>query len=447
MKAAKRQTLPGQRLHIPFIDTTPLWDLHWLLCLFPIWWLLGAEQIVWMAGSFWVTLKLLIRQHGRIKLPLPVRLLLLFLLVILISGFFIVEPVRWITFGRNLGTYLTGLLVTVVVTNCVRSWRDVQYLLKAMFIAIGFSTFASLSGALNLWRPQFLSLMGHMLPQWVLATDYGRQLAYRTIGQPGWFIGLENYYRLNGFFLFATFHASALVYTLPLLWFAAKWARSWRRWLLWGYIGVTCVVLFFTTARIPILSLFVGGLYFALFASRQRRLHQILGALAAMALFMLMSFVFLAEDIVRRPLLVEPVTDVAATFWYARGTGSPTSRLYVYESTLLGVAERPFFGWGTERHLAGSRLPAGSHNEYLAILYRQGIIGFIVYLNLLGALWWYTRPLPYTNSPVNDFLRYGRWFFVVFLVNHISIVPVTDTTLFLILWFNLALLLAARKIA
>ena len=446
VRAVSAKNISTSRLRFPFLDTTPVWDIRWLLCLFPIWWLLGAEQIVWMAGTVWVAIKLIAQQRGHVKLLLPVRLLLLFVLIHLVSGLFVVESVRYVTFGRNFGTYIAGLAVAVVVTNSVNSWHQVQYLLKALFVAIGFSALVSMSAALDIWRPQFLSLIGQFLPEWILATDYGNQIAYRTVGQQSWFIGLGRYYRLNGFFLFATLYAAALVYIVPFLVFAAKWATGWRRWLWWGFILLMLITLLFTTARIPALSLLLGGMFFLLFVSRQRWLYQGLGIGVALFLMAGLAVTFLAEEVTQQSSVSGDLIGIVETAWYARGTGSPLSRFYVYENTLSGIAERPFFGWGTERHIVGSRLPAGSHSEYLAILYRQGFIGFVVHLGILASLWIYTRPPQHNTSQAADFLRYGRWFLIVFFISSISIVPVTDTTTFLILWLCCSLLLVTRKI-
>jgi hypothetical protein len=437
----------GQRLYFPFLDTPVLWDVRWLLYLFPIWWLLGVEQFIWTIGFTWAAIKLVIRKRGRLQVLLPLRLLALFIGIYLISGLSVAEPLRIISFIRNLAAYLATFAVGLLVTNSVKSWLDVKRLLNALFFAMSVSAFLGLVGLLGIWQPEIVSFAGQILPPWIGQTDYGSRIAYRVIGGTGWFMGLGQYFRLSGLFLYATLYASALVYVIPFLLFRLRVEATWRRVIIFILLTIVVVNLIFTTARTAIVSLLAGSIYYAVFASRQRRLYRGIFTSVAVFLIGLMSLSVLVEDWTGSIKLTEGLANTVNTFLYARGSGSFSDRFQVYEATIRGVGERPFFGWGTERDIEGLELPAGSHSEYLAILYRQGGIGFLIYMSMLFALWRYTRPVAHAQSQAGLMLRHGRWFFVTVLINSIATVPLLDGTVVMILWLSFSLLLVTRKIA
>jgi O-antigen ligase len=146
--------------------------------------------------------------------------------------------------------------------------------------------------------------------------------------------------------------------------------------------------------------------------------------------------------------LIDRTTEAVETFTFARGAGSFTGRLAVYEATLTGFVERPVFGWGTERDVEGLEYPAGSHSEYFAVLYRQGLFGLFAFIGLLWSAWRATRPPSGTvaRQPAGAFLRYGRWFFVTALINSIMNDPAIDTTTYVLLWLLIALLIATAQL-
>jgi len=439
----------ARRLVVPFLETDPLFDVRWGVLLLPLWWWLGIEQFVWPVILLVAAVKLLYLQHMRIGVARPLRWFSLLLGAVLISGLFIIEPMRWLTYFRNLGAFTAGLLVLLIVTNRARSWPAIERLLDVALLAVLVAGGVGFLAAAGLWRPDFQSLAGRLLPDSVLQTSYGRAIALRTVGQWSWFAGLGLYYRLNSFFLFSNHFSSVLVYAIPFLFYKIGRVRGWRRGLVILGIILLMIDLVYTTGRVALLSLLAGAGYFALFHTPRRRALQILSVIGLTVALWLAALAAATEFVSAesRPGIVGGAVDAFEGFVFARGSGSYTSRFGVYEATIAGFLERPLFGWGTERDVEGLDLPAGSHSEYLAALYRQGLLGFVALLGLLWSVWWATRP-PRNPAvaPEATFLRYGRWFFVTTLINSMLNDPGVDTTTYFLLWLFMALLIATAQL-
>jgi O-antigen ligase len=82
------------------------------------------------------------------------------------------------------------------------------------------------------------------------------------------------------------------------------------------------------------------------------------------------------------------------TIIYSR-FGSLVTRMEIYKYTIESLKDRPFFGWGVTRHIDDvfpgietleKISPLGTHSTYLGILYKQGIIGLLVFFWFLGYL-------------------------------------------------------------
>jgi O-antigen ligase len=446
--AERGQTSNHLPLRLPFVDTSPLWDVRWLLVLLPVWWLLGMEQFIWVVGFGWAAVKSAYRRGGCLVWLSPQRWFLAFLFVYLISGLFIVESFRYITFVRNFSAYLAAFFLLLVIVNEVRSWREIKVVGQAALIAVGASALLGLFGMLHIWRPSFTSAIGQVMPAWIADTDYGARIAARSIGQWGWFLGLGRYFRLSGFFLFATSYASALVFVFPFFVFCWRRQRGLKRLWIVFFLILLGMNLLFTTARVSFVALLGGLTYFLFYASVRRRLWRGTAVFAILLLIGGILLTVLAESWHGDgATVIEQAQQSVDTFLRARGGGSFDDRFRVYEHTLRGVGQRPLFGWGTERDFANFPYPAGSHNEYLAILYRQGGIGFLVFLGMLWSAWRHTHPVPSDDGNKERFLRYGRWFFVIVLINGLGTVPIVDATVYVIQWSFLALLIVAHRTA
>ena len=424
-----------RRLLIPFIGTRPLTDLYLIVALLPLWWALGFEQFVAPVVLTLSAIKLLMARQ-KIRVNLTIKLLAIFIIFYLISGLFIVENQRILTFVRNLSMYYTALLVLLIVINEVHNRQQMHRLIQCVFVAMLAAATIGAAGFLGLYRPQFTSVMASVLPDWITATDYGRQIAQRTTGGVSWFFGLGSYFRTNSLFLFSTMYAAAIALALPTMLYLHDNARGLTKLAFKAALLLMLVNLVFTTGRVAAIALLLGALYW--FLSTRNSLTRAIRHLA------LAVVVFIA-------MLAVPAELSLDTALYARGSGSVVSRSVIYQNTFVGYLERPVFGWGTERDILADNFPypAGSHSYFLGTLYKQGAAGFIVFLAIWWSVWRETRSLPrrVEATPEARLIRYGRWTVLTALLISITSVLDLDATVMLILWVIFASIMAARMIA
>jgi O-antigen ligase len=434
-------------LRLPFLSTTPVTDLGYIFVLLPLWWLLGIEQFGLPLVLAFPTLKMIQLQHFKVKLVPAAIWLLGFIVVHLISVVSVEETFRYITFLRNLSTYLSAFLILLVVTNQVTEYRQIKFLLNCLLLMMLLAGISGILAILGIWQPQITSLMGLLLPGWIKETTFGGNIAFRTFGQYAWFAWIGRYFRVRSLFMFATLYASALALTIPVAIYALHQNRGYLRKIVFSiFIALLGINLIFTTGRIAMVGLLAGAAYYAFFYARWRQLTRlaVVFVLCALIVFLL----FTPEQ------TFSTANELYEEFIFARGSGSFTGRFHVYQVTLEQLWSRPWFGWGTERDIPDFPYPAGSHSYYLGIAYRHGLFGLIFFAGTLISVWRSSTPLrnmevdktdPYSRA-LKQFLRYGRWIFIAALVNGFTDALDLDATTMAIMWLVFSLLIASRRL-
>ncbi len=434
---------------LPFLTTTPLQDVMLTVGGMPLWWALGVEQFVYPLLLAIPTLKVLLVDRRIVVSPLLLALSV-FLTIYLASALFIVEGERYLTFAKNLSTYVTALMLVVVLPASIRRWADARALLSVLALTMTAAGLIGLLGITGLYRSTFTSPFGALLPASIAETALGKNIVERSLGWPSWFAGLGSYFRLKSVFLWPTSYAPALALTLPVVVFLAAGAR--RRAVRVGLTaaaGVLALNLVFTTGRMAAIALVVGVAYAFLLGRTAASWRWRLAAVALGA-----ALVFGAAAL--EPTLLE-VGDRVEEVVFARGSGSPTSRWTIYERTLAGAAERPWLGWGTERTIQGVSdafiYPAGSHSYLLGTLYRQGVVGLVAFALVWWATWAATAsravPRPRGRATVDTpeaFLAVGRAIVVSALVMSLTLAFDLDASLMLVWWLLVALFVAVRRL-
>jgi O-antigen ligase len=432
------------------LASNPINDLGLILCLIPFWWILGIESIIIPIGCFLIFLKVLAIYRGIVSIPVPLKWLAAFLTVYLISGAFIVESFRLITFIRNFSVLLTAFFIAIIVVNSASDWKQIRFILKVIVVLAGISIFFGLLAMLDIWRPTISSLIGRFLPDWIADTNYGRTIVFRKLGNLAYYQMIGLYYRVNSFFAYAILYASALAFMIPIVYYYQRIAN--RR--ITRYISVLILTgliinLIFTTGRIAILGLMVGGLYYLIFVIRKTSTLRIplfimlLGLISAGLILTFINFEDLSSS--------EQFSDISYFLFYGRGA-STNQRLYVYQETISGWLERPFFGWGTERDIPDFKYPAGSHSFYFGLLYRQGIFGLFTFTMVMLSIWRTSAPKRLENDTdldnhhLNRFLEIGRWVFITAIIDALTTDPILDIMTMSILWLIFGSLLAANKV-
>ncbi len=403
----------------------------------PIWWALGIEQFVWPVLAAVLAVAVAKGRSWKVIVSPVMVLWCLFLLVYLASGFAIDSTFRWVSFVRSFASLATGALAYFVCRNAALDAAAVRRLALTLSLLTALVSLVALVGVVGLWRPTFTAPVAWVLPEWITETSFGRLIALRKIGRWAFMPLLGGFFRPDSLFLFPTLFSTALAIGLP---FSVRslWNAEDLRQRCIAASGVALVVgsLFFSASRTAWLASAVGGiLWLGLRGGRSKALLALAGAVTVAAL---------AFGVAR----TESAAEAGSGAWERVvdfRQGSTLNRTEVYEESLSGVAERPWFGFGTERDIDAAPYPAGSHSLYLAMLYRHGIVGFAVFLMLMVASWRECRPVV-SGDPA-ELTRWTPWVHAAVWVSGLTTVLITDVTVVVIWWTAVGLLAAARDLA
>lgn len=405
---AGRAMVDRIRLRVPFVATSPLTDICLGLALLPLWWVLGLEQFVWILIATLAAAKLVVSRR-RIAVPWSLVLLGFGTGCAVLSGLAVTEQFRYFTLARAVMSYLTWVLLVLVGANCVRTRRDVAALLGATGLAIASDTVLGAAAVSGLFRPEYSTFFGKLLPSALTATDLGSRFLAHSLGDLSWLQGIGSYFRVTGLFLYATMHSAALAITAPLLLHLALHGRPLRRWLWWAAIGLTVVNLGFASGRTAIAALLSTGAIWALTLSRSVFTR---AALVVVALVGAIAFASLVD-----------VPGFTTALLEARGS-STSNRLEIYAATATAILERPLLGHGTELDVEGLPYPAGSHSFYLGIAFKHGVPALLFFVVALVASW---RNVG--NGPLGDAVRWSLA--LVAIVGLTDVLDLDATTFFL----------------
>lgn len=402
-------------LTAPFAVTLKLYCFLW-----PLWWVLGIEQILLPVFIGWEFLRSLVVRRGRIPLiPLDGTVVVATLLALWwLVPFFWLEAGHRALFFKGMATAWSQAMLLALFVTEVRSRRDWAQAASALAALAGWVSLGCLVYGLGLWRGRFLSVVGHMLPQSALEESaFLHSIGVRSFGvEPA--IGLFGW-RISSFALgFSALGMLCLVLVPLTVWRGATTKGGSRLWaavvtggLLVGLVfaqsrvayiaaaaglGAAALLRFWTTAepylrrRVALAGLVVGVLGVGLFHQEIHRLGEEL----------------LAET---RP-------------------GSLQVRQKVYKETLTLLPEHWIAGLGTPRQIQG--LPtvysAGTHSSYLGMLFQHGVVGLALYLALWLTIW--RKVLRNLGHAVRQGLRSGPfWLAVAVAFLAFNIREATDT--------------------
>ena len=415
-------------------------DVRVLILLFPIWWILGIEQFIWVFSLLIIFIKMLIFKKGEFRLS-PIHLIFLtFLCSVLLSIINIDLPIRYITFFKNLCSFVSVWLSLVIVHNSLYDWSELLKLLRTLTYVILFS---AIVGVINFFFPssriEITSLISFFIPNSLLSTSFGSILAVRNFGAMDNFIILGQYFRVNSLFLFATMFASILALSIPFLIFFKKISVGFWNNIFYNFaILITILALVFTTGRVAIFSLIIGLIYFRFFIRPDK----------VIKIIYLYIFVFILIVIIvaftQNPLLL----DFANMILNSRGEGSKMTRIQIYINSIESLKQHFIIGWGTQRDVPGMYYPLGSHSFYLGILYKHGILGLSSFLYFLALAWKKIKVnhMKHSNDEILILLNYGRVMMFVLLINGITDEFDLDSTVMFFLGLFIAILLKASDL-
>tara|TARA_B100001758_G_C18411122_1_gene615763 strand:- start:2494 stop:3795 length:1302 start_codon:yes stop_codon:yes gene_type:complete len=412
-------------------------QLYWLVLFFPIWWFLGVEQFFWFISVSLVFIQFVIYSKFQFHLSIVSVLLLLFLFVYGISFFSIEEKVRYITYFRNLSTYITAFMLLTMLWNVVEKWHQIEKILNGIvFVMLFASVVGLLAFSFEIFRFQFKSLTGYFLPDFIAKTGYGSVIAIRNVGYYNWFLGINTYFRPSSFFLYSTMFSSTLAIVLPIAILLRDIHVGFRRWYYSIVVLIMILALIATTGRVAILAFFIGYILFRIISVRNIKIKSLIFLLGSTVILVLLF-------ILERSGILYQIIDLVL---YSRGEGSTNTRIDIYIQTFNSFLERPFFGWGTERDVNGLAYPLGSHSYYLGTLYKQGIIGLTVFLLLFISIWKCLKVRIFIDNNFTRFLKYGQFLMIVYFLNSFTDVLDLDATTMMFSWLIISLLIVGKRI-
>jgi O-antigen ligase len=421
-----RQVLKNRLIH----------ELNWLVLLFPLWWFLGVEQFFWFLSVTVIFIQFVIYSKFEFHVNFLALLLFTFLIVYGISIISITEQMRYITYFRNISTYITALMILVICWNIIDEWVQIERLLSSVvFVMLIASVIGLLAFAFESFRIEFRSPIGFLLPSSIANTGYGSVIAVRNVGYYNQFIGLD-YFRISSFFLYSTMFSSTLAIVLPIAIFIRKISIGLKRKYYTLVVFILILALIATTGRVAILAIVMSFIIYKLLSVRSISIKL---SLVFICVTMLCLFIFWLEQ----SGVLYQIIDMAL---YSRGEGSANTRYKIYVKTFESFLERPFFGWGTERDVKGLAYPLGSHSYYLGTLYKQGIIGFLIFISIILSIWSNIRTKNIFVEKFNLFFKYGQFMMLVFMINSFTDVLDLDATTMMFLWLIISLLVVSRRI-
>ncbi len=228
---------------------------------------------------------------------------------------------------------------------------------------------------------------------------------YALLQKLGYKPSLQGGFRVDSTIGNPTYLAAYLLFHLWLV--GMLISQFWKRWWATGLYGAVLAfelaILYFTATRGVILALLATTLIIAVllvaffprvFPGAGRRARGWAGAaLAVLVLVPLFLWSIRGTDFVRHNLVLERLTNYSFT-------GTISARAMIWNMSWQGVKERPIFGWGQENYYlifqkfydpglyAQEPWFDRSHNIVFDWLISAGIVGFLAYLALFGAVFW-----------------------------------------------------------
>jgi O-antigen ligase len=371
------------RVRLPFVSTSFATDLRLYTLLWPLWWLLGADQLLLPLFILYEFIRFLLLNHWQVRIN-TAALLALALAIWWVVPVFWVDPEVIDVFLKESASIWAQFLILVLFWNCVKTAADWRKVLDSLTLIALYTVVASVIFVSGVWRGEFTSLIGRALPEsMIAASSFFTSISFRAFGESVLEsdIGLFTL-RLNALTLSFSALSMVCLLLIPLMYWRLQTTRGLARLVYLGLLLGLVLALALTESRIAYAAFLVGIVFYALlrlhaFRSPNRPLTFAV-TLAAMGIALVAVFLVIGFII----------QWFQSTFVDLR-PGSWLVRMYIYVQTLALLPEHPIAGWGAAVHLPDmpSDYSAGTHSSYLGMLFQHGIIGLLAYLGLWLSMW------------------------------------------------------------
>ncbi len=369
------------RRSIPFLTTSFAENLWTYALLWPVWWALGIEQFLLPFFVLFEMARFLVAANWRVRLNTTA------LLALLLALWWAV-PIFWVDrefldlFLRETATVWAQAFLLILFWNRIRTRRDWRLAVRALLIMGVYTAAAGLIYVSGVWRGSFLSLAGRVLPASLVAnSSFFSSIAIREFGSTANEVGLLTQ-RLMAFSLSFSALSMIALLLIPIVYWRFQVTRGVRR-LFYGGVALGLLLcLFFTESRISYAAFMAAvGLYVILRLGLLRGSNRPLTialSLAGAALVLVVGYV-----------LIETIIGTIQTAFIDLRPGSWLLRLNIYLVTLQLLPEHFIAGWGVPVRLPDlpSDYSAGTHSNYLGVLFQHGIIGLLLYIAIWLSVW------------------------------------------------------------
>ncbi len=369
------------RVRIPFVTTSFAQNLVYYALLWPVWWLLGIEQLLLPFYLLYETARFLIRGGWQVRVNSTI------LYTLALSVWWVV-PIIWADrefldiFLKETATIWSQLLILLLIWNGVRRQSEWRLVVRALVILAAYTAAASIIYISGVWRGEVVSLLGRILPSSMVdASAFFSSIAYRRFGEAAVEVGLLRY-RLSGLSLSFSSLSMVCLLFIPLIAWRGLVTRGARRLFYIGVGGGLLVGLVFAESRISYLA-FVGGAALAVVLALgllrgHNRVFTIAVTLLAVGLGVVL--VYATAEIILQSFQLAFI-DLRPGSWLVR--------FNIYIVSLRLLPEHPIAGWGVPVRIPGasSTYSAGTHSSFLGMLFTHGIIGLLLYLAIWLSIW------------------------------------------------------------
>lgn len=355
-------------------DGLPSWPLTVAFAGFPVWWLLGVVDFIWIPVAV-VLLGYLVRSRP-VQVPRGFGIWLLFLLCAALSVIGLSQGMQYLGFGYRLASYLACTVLFVYVYNArealtERFMAGILTVWWLVVVAGGYIALLFPTGSVR--TPASLLLPGSLLNNsWV------SMMVIRPLNQ----YNPDSYFQLDprpsAPFIYTNQWGSVYSLLLPavIAYLVSVWGKK-RFWPILLAIPASFVPAILTTNRGMFLGLGVAAGYAALYMLVRRDRRGIV-ALAAMSAIV---------------VGVSELLPVSQRLESRSNAPSIVDRAWLYRESISAALKSPFFGYGRTLTVEGAVDPVGTQGEFWIVLVSYGMIAASLFL-----IWF-----------VHAFVRSTRW--------------------------------------
>jgi len=392
----------------------PRWPFTAMFVLFPVWWILGPGEAMWIVLAGVMVFFLL--RSGRIRVPRGFGLWLLFLVWMLFSVIGIDSSGRLIGFVYRALLYLTVTVIFVYVYNA-RSSLTPRYIAGVLSV---FWVIVMVGGYVGVFFPllAFTTPLSVVIPDSIASNELVQEMVRRRVTQynPDAFLPLEP--RPSAPFLYTNGWGNAYSVLTPIfVAYLVEVRRERRFWWLAALLPLSFLPAFLTLNRGMFIGIGLALAYVAVRAIVRGHLRVLIGLTAIVAMAAMVFAVFPVADRLTDRLASSPSTE---------------DRASLYQETFERTLDAPVFGYGAPRPSESPGAPAaGTQGQVWMVLFSHGFAGLFFFLAWL--VWAFVRSIRVRDP-------------VLVAANAVLLVVIVQSTYYSILTTGLAVAMIAAAV-